>query len=45
MVARGKHHYVAPSGVARKLAGLVLVLMKKQRAYERRPSVQSEKKL
>ncbi|WP_181792618.1 IS110 family transposase [Paraeggerthella sp.] len=45
MIARGKHHYVALSGVARKLCGVILVLMKEQRAYERRPSVQSEKKL
>lgn len=45
MIARNKHHYVALSGVARKLAGLILVLMKEQRAYEQRPSVQSEKKL
>lgn len=44
MIARGKHHYVALSGVARKLAGLVLVLMKEQRAYEQRPSVQSREK-
>lgn len=45
MIARNKHRYVALSGVARKLAGLILVLMKEQRAYEQRPSVQSEKKL
>jgi transposase len=39
--ARGKHHYVALSGVARKLCGVVLALMKEQRPYERRPSIQS----
>lgn len=43
MVARGKHHLVALSGVARKLAGVVLTLMKEQRAYEPRPSIQSAK--
>lgn len=43
MVERGKHHYVALSGVARKLAGVVLALMKEGRAYEPRPSVQSAK--
>lgn len=41
LIARGKHHYVAVSGVARKLAGVVLALMKEQRAYEPRPSIQS----
>ncbi len=41
LIARGKHHLVAVSGVARKLAGVVLVLMKEQRAYEPRPSIQS----
>lgn len=41
--AEGKHHYVALSGVARKLAGVILVLMKEQRAYEPRPSIQSSK--
>jgi transposase len=33
-IARGKHHYVALSGVARKLAGVVLSLMKEGRPYE-----------
>ena len=33
-VARGKHHYVAVSGVARKLAGVILSVMKEGRAYE-----------
>ena len=33
-MARKKHHYVALSGVARKLAGVVLSLMKEGRAYE-----------
>lgn len=41
MKARGKHHYVALSGVARKLAGVILAVMKEQRAYEPRPSIQS----
>ena len=40
MKARGKHHYVALSGVARKLAGLILALMKEERAYESRPAIQ-----
>lgn len=40
--ARGKHHLVALSGVARKLCGVVLALMKDQRPYERRESVQSQ---
>lgn len=42
-IAEGKHHYVALSGVARKLAGVCLTLMKEQRAYEPRPSIQSIK--
>lgn len=49
-IAEGKHHYVALSGVARKLAEVILALMKEQRAYEpvppphHRPStVMSEK--
>ena len=37
MKARGKHHYVALSGVARKLTGVILVLMKEQRPYEANP--------
>ena len=32
--ARNKHHYVALSGVARKLAGVILSVMKEGRAYE-----------
>ena len=32
--AKGKHHYVALSGVARKLCAVVLTLMKEDRAYE-----------
>lgn len=42
--ARGKHHYVAVSGVARKLCGVILAVMKEQRPYERRPSIQSRQK-
>ena len=42
--ARGKHHYVAVSGVARKLCGVILAVMKEQRPYESRPSVQSQQK-
>ncbi len=38
---RGKHHFVALSGVARKLAGVALAVMKEQRNYERKPSIQS----
>lgn len=37
MKDRGKHHYVALSGVARKLASVILVLMKEQRPYEASP--------
>lgn len=33
----GKHHYVALSGVARKLMGVCLALMKEERAYEPAP--------
>ena len=40
--ARGKHHYVAVSAVARKLAGVILVVLKEQRDYEPRPSIQSQ---
>lgn len=36
-MARNKHHYVALSGVARKLAGVILSLMKEGRAYESVP--------
>lgn len=42
--ARGKHHYVAVSGVARKLCGVILAVMKEQRPYESRPSIQSRQK-
>lgn len=41
--SKGKHHYVALSGVARKLCGVILAVMKEQRPYEVRPSVQSRK--
>ena len=37
MKARGKHHYVALPGVARKLAGVCLSLMREQRPYESEP--------
>ena len=43
LIAKGKHHYVAVSGVARKLSGVILALTKEQRAYEPRPSIQSAK--
>lgn len=36
-ITEGKHYYVALSGVARKLAGVVLSLMKEGRAYEPAP--------
>ncbi len=35
--AAGKHHYVALSGVARKLMGVSLAVMKEERAYEPAP--------
>ena len=38
MKARGKHHYVALSGVARKLAGVCLSLMREQPALRVRTS-------
>ena len=41
LVARGKHHYVALSAVARKLCGVILALLRDRREYEPRPSVQS----
>ena len=41
MIARGKHHYVALSGVARKLIAVMLVLMKQERAYEPAPPKRS----
>lgn len=41
LVARGKHHYVALSGVVRKLCGVILAVLKERRPYEPRPSVQS----
>lgn len=36
-IAEGRHHYVALSGVARKLAGVILSVMKEQRAYAPQP--------
>lgn len=36
-IAEGHHYYVALSGVARKLAGVVLSVMKEQRPYEPTP--------
>ncbi|NHM16979.1 transposase [Eggerthellaceae bacterium zg-887] len=42
--ARGKHHYVAVSGVARKLCGVILAVMRERRPYEKRPSIQSRRK-
>ena len=41
MIARGKHHYVALSGVARKLIAVMLVLMKQERPYEPAPPKRS----
>lgn len=38
---RGKHHYVAVSGCARKLCGVILAVLREHRPYEPRPSVQS----
>lgn len=35
--ADGKHHYVALSGVARKLMGVCLAVMKEERSYEPSP--------
>ena len=43
--ARGKHHYVALSGVARKLCGVILAIMRDRRPYEPRPSIQSGVKI
>lgn len=43
MRARGKHHFIALSGVARKLAGVILAVLKEGRDYEPRPSIQSRK--
>lgn len=40
--ARDKHHYVALSGVARKLCGVIIALWSEQRAYESRPTVRRE---
>ena len=40
--ARGKHHYVAVSGVARKLCGVILAVLRERRPYEPRPSIQSQ---
>ena len=41
LIARGKHHYVAQAGVARKLIAVMLVLMKEGRAYEPAPPKKS----
>lgn len=41
MRSRGKHHYVAVSGCARKLCGVILAVLRERRPYERRPSIQS----
>jgi transposase len=41
LIAKGKHHYVALSGVARKLCAVVLALMKEGRAYEKAPPKRS----
>ena len=40
--ARGKHHYVAVSGCARKLCGVILAVLRERRPYEPRPSIQSQ---
>lgn len=40
--ARGKHHYVAVSGCARKLCGVLLAVLRERRPYEPRPSIQSQ---
>lgn len=40
--ARGKHHYVAVSGCARKLCGVILAVLREKRPYEPRPSIQSQ---
>lgn len=42
MKARGKHHYVALSGVTRKLCGVILAILRDKRPYEPRPSIQSQ---
>jgi transposase len=42
--ARGKHHYVAVSAVARKLCGVILAVLRERRPYEPRPSIQSQQK-
>lgn len=42
--ARGKHHYVAVSGCARKLCGVILAVLRERRSYEPRPSIQSQQK-
>ena len=42
--ARGKHHYVAVSGCARKLCGVILAVLRERRPYEPRPSIQSQQK-
>ena len=42
--ARGKHHYVAVSGCARKLCGVILAVLRERRPYEPLPSIQSQQK-
>lgn len=42
--ARGKHHYAAVSGCARKLCGVILAVLRERRPYEPRPSIQSQQK-
>ena len=42
--ARGKHHYVAVSGCARKLCGVILAVLRERRSYEPRPSIRSQQK-
>lgn len=42
--ARGKHHYVAVSGCARKLCGVILAVLRERRPYEPRPSIQSQQR-
>ena len=42
--SRGKHHYVAVSGCARKLCGVILAVLRERRPYEPRPSVQSQQR-
>lgn len=42
--ARGRHHYVAVSGCARKLCGVILAVLRERRPYEPRLSMQSQRK-